>query len=103
MFLQTATVTTTSTTTITSTSTVLGVATQCLPAAITASPARLFQAGEVAIAGTAQNVGSRFPINNVQDCCSACYLDTSSCVAFTYGVRKNLLAPSTEPAVFVVV
>ncbi|KAL8796816.1 MAG: hypothetical protein Q9195_000899 [Heterodermia aff. obscurata] len=50
----TATVTTTSTSTVISTSTVLGAASQCLPAAITASPARLFQPGVVAIAGTAQ-------------------------------------------------
>ncbi|KAL8688476.1 MAG: hypothetical protein Q9218_005627 [Villophora microphyllina] len=83
----TATITVTSTTT--STSTVLGVASQCLPAAITASPARLFHPGQVAIAGTAQEVGSSFPINNVQDCCSACYLATSNCVAFTYGNVDN--------------
>ena len=85
----TSTITETATSTSTSTSTVLGVATQCLPSAITSSPVRLFQPGAVGIAGTAEEVGSRFPINNVQDCCSACYLDTSSCVAFSYGVSHS--------------
>ncbi|KAL9597627.1 MAG: hypothetical protein Q9219_005010 [cf. Caloplaca sp. 3 TL-2023] len=50
----TATATTTTTSTSTSTSTVLGVASQCLPAAISASPVSLYNPGSVAIAGTAQ-------------------------------------------------
>ncbi|KAI4193790.1 MAG: hypothetical protein LQ348_002768 [Seirophora lacunosa] len=53
--------------------------------------------------GTAEAIRSRFLINNVQDCCSACYLDTPSCIAFTYGnfdnqqlaVPGNLDQPST--------
>ncbi|KAI4221033.1 MAG: hypothetical protein L6R36_007178 [Xanthoria steineri] len=77
------------TSTSTSTSTVLGVAPECLPSAITNSPVRLFQPGNVGIAGTAQEIRSRFPINNLQDCCSACYLDTDSCVASTYGNFDN--------------
>ncbi|KAG7006090.1 hypothetical protein G7Y79_00016g040750 [Physcia stellaris] len=85
----TATVTSTTTSTSTSTSTVLGVASQCLPAAISASPVSLIQPGLEGIAGTAEQVRSGFPINNVQDCCSACYLATSSCVAFTYGNLDN--------------
>ncbi|KAI4087687.1 MAG: hypothetical protein LQ339_008847 [Xanthoria mediterranea] len=85
----TITAATTVTSVSTSTSTVLGVAPECVPTAITNSPARLFQPGNVGIAGTAQEVGSRFPINNLQDCCSACYLDTNSCVAFTYGNFDN--------------
>ncbi|KAL8634551.1 MAG: hypothetical protein Q9228_007854, partial [Teloschistes exilis] len=85
----TATASITITATETFTSTVLGVAPQCLPAAITPNPARLFNPGQVTFAGTAQQVGSNFPVNNVQDCCSACYLATSNCVGFTYGNLDN--------------
>ncbi|KAL8669571.1 MAG: hypothetical protein Q9168_005840 [Polycauliona sp. 1 TL-2023] len=85
----TSTITKSVTSTSTSTSTVLGVAPQCLPSAITSSPVRLFQDDVVGIAGTADEGGSRFKINNIQDCCSACYLDTDSCVAFSYGNFDN--------------
>ncbi|KAL8761939.1 MAG: hypothetical protein Q9194_007630, partial [Teloschistes cf. exilis] len=68
-YLSTITNTITVTATSTSTSTVLGVAPQCVPSAITGNPVRLFQPNAVAIAGTALEVGSSFPINNIQDCC----------------------------------
>ena len=75
--------------TVTSTVTVLGVASQCLGAAISASPVNLQNPGQIALAGTAQEVGHPYPADNLQDCCSNCYLAVGSCLAFSFGNFDN--------------
>jgi hypothetical protein len=82
---ETTTTSSVSTSFVTATTTVLGVASQCAGAQISASPVNLVNVGNEAIAGTAEEVGPAYPANNVQDCCSNCYLADSSCVGFYFG------------------